>query len=108
MPAINTIRELVRRYEANYPETLKTCYVVNASRVFQMLYSIVKPMLTARTLSKLQVFGSNEEQWKAVLLEKIPASELSVHFGGSYLAGPAGVGKPKVPETVPEENENDI
>jgi hypothetical protein len=80
---VDTILDLIRQYEANYPETLKAAYVVNAPRVFMILFGMIKPLLSAHTLGKVQIFGSEPQKWKKALLDEIPSNQLPKHWGGT-------------------------
>jgi hypothetical protein len=86
MACIEVHMESVRQYEDNYPETLKSAYVVNAPRIFAILFNIIKPLLTARTLNKIQIFDSNEAKWKEALLNNFPADQLPAEYGGTKKA----------------------
>lgn len=59
-------------WESNYPERLKTVYIVNAPWIFTMAFNFFKPILGTRTISKLVIYGSNQKVWKHKMLEKIP------------------------------------
>jgi hypothetical protein len=49
--------EILSIIEANYPEIIKVAFVINAPRVFHLLWALVKPFLHARTVSKFEIFG---------------------------------------------------
>jgi len=83
MKTIETILEVVRRYEANHPEILHKDYVINASRIFNMLFNIVKPFLSPRTLAKVSIFPAQPNQWIPALLKDIEQDQLPKYFGGS-------------------------
>lgn len=72
------------RFEANYPERLKTAFLINAPKVFSILFALIKPLLTARTLSKVQIYASNAAKWKLALLNNIPADQVIDFFWKSY------------------------
>ncbi|CAG7833072.1 unnamed protein product [Allacma fusca] len=78
---IDAIFEAIKRFEANHPETLKAAYLINAPRIFAYLFSFIKPLLTARTLDKVQIFGSNGS-FKPVLLKTIAPDQLPSEMGG--------------------------
>ncbi|CAL8125543.1 unnamed protein product [Orchesella dallaii] len=83
MKTIETILEVVRRYEANHPEILYRAYVVNASRIFNMLFNIIKPFLSPRTLDKVSIFPAQQNQWMPVLMKDIEQDQLPKYFGGT-------------------------
>lgn len=53
------VRELLGRImsidQNNYPETLYHTCIINAPAAFRMIWAAVKPMLNARTQSKVEV-----------------------------------------------------
>ncbi|XP_075751249.1 SEC14-like protein 4 isoform X2 [Rhipicephalus microplus] len=87
---VSTITEAVRIYEANYPEILEVAYVINAPSLFPMLWNIVKPLLSPRTISKVNIFG--KDGWKDVLAARFDVERLPAHWGGR-LRGPDGDGR---------------
>ncbi|CAG7786223.1 unnamed protein product [Allacma fusca] len=82
---VDTMMECLRLFEANYPETLKEAYVVNAPAIFEIVYNLLKPFVSARTLAKLKVYSTNPEQWRGALLKNIDPFELPSQYGGSNL-----------------------
>jgi hypothetical protein len=114
---VDSILEVIRRFEANYPETLHTAYIINgedlrnncqlqffgqnlkyqigvcilvslfvASRVFAMLFALMKPFISARTLSKVKIYSS-PSTWKPVLLKELPPDQIPSEFGGTRIGG---------------------
>lgn len=79
-PAVDVYTEILASVEANYPETLHCCYVINAPAFFPLLYSLVKPFLAPETRSKIRILGSN---WKSIILKDIDAEQIPVHWGGT-------------------------
>ncbi|KAI4503721.1 hypothetical protein M0802_001124 [Mischocyttarus mexicanus] len=82
-PVAETIFTLLRIYEANYPEILKTCYVINTPRVFSFLFTIVKKFLSDYTISKIQIFKADPKKWGPALLKLIPPDQIPAHYGGT-------------------------
>ncbi|KAG8225483.1 hypothetical protein J437_LFUL009476 [Ladona fulva] len=82
-PAGEAIVALIQMYEANYPEILKACYIINAPKVFSLAFSIVKPFLNDYTLRKISIYKSDPIKWKGALLDNICEDQLPVHFGGT-------------------------
>lgn len=60
--------------------------MLTAPAIFEMVYNLLKPFVTARTLAKLKIFGTNTEQWRAALLGNIDPSELPSQYGGANTA----------------------
>ncbi|CAG7725861.1 unnamed protein product, partial [Allacma fusca] len=79
---VNMILEGLRSFEENFPETLKAAYVINASRIFSLLFNLIKPILSQRTFGKVYVFDSNDTKWKPVLRQIVSEDRLPVAWGG--------------------------
>lgn len=92
-------------YEANYPEVLKTCYIINskysspnkesnyinnytrivsAPRVFMFAYNMIKKFLDDYTLEKIQLYRPSEtDKACAEMLKAIDPDQLPAYFGGT-------------------------
>lgn len=70
-------------YEANYPEILKCCYIINAPKVFAFGFNIVKKFLDEYTLSKIMIFKSDQKKWLPQILAKVDSAQLPVYYGGT-------------------------
>jgi hypothetical protein len=79
-PAVDVMHELLSVVEANYPERLQICYVINAPSILPIFYNMIKPFLAEYTRTKIRILGSN---WKQDLLKDIDADQLPVHWGGT-------------------------
>jgi hypothetical protein len=55
----------------------------------------LKPFLKRSTTDKVRIFGCNQDEWKAALLEEIDADQLPVDYGGS-ISNPEGTPKVSV------------
>ncbi|GCB63434.1 hypothetical protein scyTo_0014620 [Scyliorhinus torazame] len=85
-PAVELYGEVLTMFEDNYPEGLKTLFVIKAPKIFPVAYNLIKHFLSEDTRKKIQVLGGN---WKEVLLQYIDAEQLPVYYGGT-LADPDG------------------
>lgn len=63
-----------------YPETLGKMFVINASTVFSLIFSIVKGFIDEKTQKKISVLKSD---YQDKLLEFIDKQNLPTIFGGS-------------------------
>jgi len=74
--------------QANFPESVRKMYIINAPGMFTAIWKLIKPMIDKRTLTKLAVLGPGqfEEELKSI----IPVEELPVWAGGQndYVAMP--------------------
>ncbi|CAH1101405.1 unnamed protein product [Psylliodes chrysocephalus] len=82
-PAAEIAISLIQLYEANYPEILKQCLIINAPRVFSIAFNVVKRFMHGYTLSKIQIFKNEPKKWKPVLLSNISPDNLPEHYGGT-------------------------
>lgn len=92
LEVVSLATELVHMYEDNYPEILQEVFVVNAPSVFPLLWNILKPLLTQRTIDKIHIFG--RDGWREMLTERWDVEKLPAHWGGR-LTGPDGDGRCK-------------
>lgn len=88
-PAGEVVVALLQMYEANYPEILKACYIINAPKIFSIAYAVIKNFLNDYTLKKMQIIKSDPRKWQPILLEAIEHDQLPAHFGGT-LTDPDG------------------
>lgn len=72
-------------YEANYPEILKACYIINAPRVFAIAFAVVKRFLNEYTLGKIYIYQNDPKKWKKVLTAHIDGDSLPKHYGGNLV-----------------------
>lgn len=96
-PAAEVVIALIKMYEANYPEILKACYIINAPTVFAVAFSVVKRFLNEYTLGKIFIYKADPRKWTKVLTENIPLEILPKHYGGN-LVDPDG--DPKCPSKI--------
>jgi len=54
-----------------------------ASRVFTMLYALLKPICAPKTVSNVHIFGSDPKKWMPALYEKVALEFLPVKYGGT-------------------------
>lgn len=87
---VSTLVDAVRMFEDNYPEILEELFVINAPSLFPMVWNIIKPLLTQRTIDKIHIFG--KEGWREVFAERWDLDRLPAHWGGR-LVGPDGDGR---------------
>ncbi|XP_065172766.1 SEC14-like protein 2 [Atheta coriaria] len=96
-PATQLVISMIQMYEANYPESLKACFVINAPRVFAFAFNVIKPFLDEYTISKISVFKSDPRKYQKAMKECIPDDQLPVHYGGT-MVDPDG--DPKCPSKI--------
>ncbi|XP_046460717.1 SEC14-like protein 2 [Daphnia pulex] len=82
-PALDTAIQLVQLYEGNYPELLRRVYVINAPKIFSVLFSMLKPFMHEKTKNKIQIYSHDAKQWKAAILEDFDPEELPACYGGT-------------------------
>lgn len=79
-PARYLFMEILKIDSNYYPETLNQLFIVNASPGFRMLWKVIRAFLDVRTLTKIQVLGSN---YLGNLIQVIDPSNLPSFLGGS-------------------------
>ncbi|KAJ0180732.1 hypothetical protein K1T71_004136 [Dendrolimus kikuchii] len=84
-PAAELVFTLLQMYEANYPEILKTCFIVNAPKVFALAFSVVKKFMHEYTISKIKIYGSDARKWQSQILQIVDKDQIPVHYGGTMM-----------------------
>ncbi|XP_028173650.1 SEC14-like protein 2 [Ostrinia furnacalis] len=84
-PAAEMVFTLLQIYEANYPEILKTCFIVNAPKVFALAFSVIKKFMHEYTISKIKIYGTDTKKWQAQVLSIVDKDQLPVHYGGTMV-----------------------
>ncbi|XP_014398021.1 PREDICTED: SEC14-like protein 3 isoform X4 [Myotis brandtii] len=79
-PLVEVYQEFFSLLEENYPETLKSLFILKATKLFPVGYNLMKPFLSEDTRRKIIVLGNN---WKERLLKFISPEELPVQYGGT-------------------------
>ncbi|CAG7679805.1 unnamed protein product [Allacma fusca] len=87
-PTIQMLLEMLQSLEDNHPECLKRAFLINAAKVFELLWAIAKPLMTTRTLSKVDILGYNANIWKLKMLTMIAAENLPTQYGGGNTTCP--------------------
>jgi len=70
-------------YEAYYPEILFKIICVNCPVFFPVLFAMAKRFVAVKTLSKIEMYGKNREQWEPVVREFVDPRTIGIEFGGS-------------------------
>jgi len=58
--------------ESNFPETLTQVFIVNVPWIFTLAFNFFKPILSKRTLEKVQIYGGPQKTWLPILSSKMP------------------------------------
>ncbi|KAH8302644.1 hypothetical protein KR044_009257, partial [Drosophila immigrans] len=84
-PAAEVVISSVKQYEANYPELLKMCYIINAPKLFSVAFNIVKKFLDENTTSKIHIYKSGSDKWKPQFFSHVDAKILPKSWGGELV-----------------------
>lgn len=82
-PAGEVVITLLQMYEANYPEILKTCYIINAPKVFAFAFSVAKKFMNEYTLSKIQIHKADPSKWQPAIFSNVARDQVPAFFGGT-------------------------
>jgi len=69
-------------YEAHYPEILGQGFFINTNPFFQIFFALMKPILAPRTLSKLELYGTNRSEWEPIVRNVVEEHQIPRQFGG--------------------------
>ncbi|CAL8125539.1 unnamed protein product [Orchesella dallaii] len=82
LDAMQGILEVVKAFEANYPETLKIGLIINAPYIFEVAWKLFKPFISEATHAKLKFLGSDSKLWKDELLAYMSEDQFPEKYGG--------------------------
>jgi|EP01047_Picozoa_sp_COSAG01_P058212 hypothetical protein len=72
--------------QAHYPETMHKAYILNAPRIFALIWKIIRPVLAERVVARIVIAtDSREEELRALLRYGKPAT---VRMSCSMLSSP--------------------
>jgi len=103
--ALKIILDIVQGYEANYPECLGVGFMLNgmsvkirwnewhffeldlflivtAPWIFQVIWKMLTPIMSAKTAAKIKFLGSNVDTWRTEISKVIPLEKFPQSFGG--------------------------
>ncbi|CAL8125551.1 unnamed protein product [Orchesella dallaii] len=84
---LDVIITILKEVEANYPEMLNKAYLLNAPSIFPVLWNMLKPFLSQKTIDKIHICNSNLQKFRTVLLDQIPENQLPRRWGGTGYSG---------------------
>lgn len=79
---------ILQDLENNHPEALECGILVNCPKIWEVLWAIAKPLMTARTLSKVMIEGSKSALWRQKILDVVPHNIVPSQYGGSNTTVP--------------------
>lgn len=77
---IPLIKDAVTLLKRHYPYRLGGVFIINGSAAFTLLWSIIKPIMPRKTLSK--TFVINKKQIKKIMCEKLGKEHVEQAYGG--------------------------
>ncbi|XP_030565422.1 SEC14-like protein 2 [Drosophila novamexicana] len=84
-PAAECVISSVKQYEANFPELLKSCYIINAPKLFSVAFNIVKKFLDENTTSKIHIYKSGSDKWQQQLFSHVDPQKFPKCWGGQLV-----------------------
>ncbi|KAH8408104.1 hypothetical protein KR222_003864, partial [Zaprionus bogoriensis] len=84
-PAAECVISSVKQYEANFPELLKMCYIINAPKLFSVAFNIVKKFLDENTTSKIHIYKSGVDKWQQQLFSHVDPKIFPKCWGGQLV-----------------------
>ncbi|XP_017136917.1 SEC14-like protein 2 [Drosophila miranda] len=84
-PAAECVISSVKQYEANFPELLKMCYIINAPKLFSVAFNIVKKFLDENTTSKIVIYKSGVDKWQQQLFSHVNPKVFPKAWGGELV-----------------------
>lgn len=84
-PAAECVISSIKQYEANFPELLKTCYLINAPKLFSVAFNIVKKFLDENTTSKIHIYKTGADKWQQQLFSHVDPKQFPKCWGGQLV-----------------------
>ncbi|KAH8303810.1 hypothetical protein KR018_008189, partial [Drosophila ironensis] len=84
-PAAECVISTVKQYEANFPELLKMCYIINAPKLFSVAFNIVKKFLDENTTSKIVIYKTGVDRWQQQLFSHVDRKGFPKAWGGELV-----------------------
>lgn len=84
-PAAECVISSIKQYEANFPELLKMCYLINAPKLFSVAFNIVKKFLDENTTSKIHIYKSGVDKWQQQLFSHVDPKQFPKCWGGELV-----------------------
>ncbi|XP_068148574.1 SEC14-like protein 2 isoform X1 [Drosophila tropicalis] len=84
-PAAECVISSVKQYEANFPELLKMCYIINAPKLFSVAFNIVKKFLDENTTSKIVIYKTGVDKWQQQLFSHVDPKDFPKAWGGQLV-----------------------
>ncbi|OXA48605.1 CRAL-TRIO domain-containing protein T23G5.2 isoform X1 [Folsomia candida] len=75
--------ELALILESRYPGGSDKLFVVNSPSIFQIVLSLINPILSKSTLNSLKVIGANKEEWGKAVYSHFAKDQLPENLGGT-------------------------
>ncbi|XP_022109496.1 SEC14-like protein 2 [Acanthaster planci] len=79
-PFVNLYNEVIKIWEANYPESLKVVLVINTPKMFSVGFNLIKPFLSEETAAKAVIVDSHYHE---ALFNMISKENVPIHYGGT-------------------------
>ncbi|OXA38855.1 SEC14 cytosolic factor [Folsomia candida] len=80
VPCIRFHTEFATMYESHYPGGIGRLITLNTPSVFQVLLTLVGPVLSSTTRDAMQTLGTSKEEWAKVLRPNFEGNQLPESF----------------------------
>lgn len=81
--ALRTICAVAMEQENHFPEVAQVLFIVNAPVAFSLAWTVVQPLLRARTVEMIEVFCAGYSNYQDRLLELVEPENLPAFLGGA-------------------------
>jgi hypothetical protein len=74
---------LVNTYENHFPGHADKIMLINTPAIFELILTVLRPIMSPLTRQTLKVYNTNKQQWQAELLRIVDKDELPIEYGGT-------------------------
>jgi len=78
----NAASEASSIFQGHYPEFLHKKFFINVPAILNWMFWLFRPLLSAKTMAKMEVVGTGQHATKKALLPFIDADNLPKRYGG--------------------------
>ncbi|ODM91443.1 SEC14-like protein 2 [Orchesella cincta] len=76
---------LVNSYEKHFPGNADKIMLINTPPVFEVVLSVIRPLMSPLTRRALKVYNQDKSQWQPQLFKYVSPSELPPEYGGTKI-----------------------
>lgn len=88
-PSLSFIQDTLMILKRHYPYRVAEIYLVNSGHAFNLVWSVIKPFIPQKILSKVQVVANHalRSETDNILLQNLGRENVETDYGGTFTVG---------------------